>query len=101
MLKNLEEARIKKNITLVDIADALGIRYQTVRDKIDGIYEFKFGEALIIQEKFFPEYDIKFLFEHSNELQTVWWLIKLFRKDDEHGINQNHNKRKRRAISKR
>lgn len=83
MLKNLEEARIKKNIALVDIADALGIRYQTVRDKIDGIYEFKFGEALIIQEKFFPEYDIKFLFEHSNELQTVWWLTKLFRKDDE------------------
>ena len=71
MLKNLEEARIKKNIALVDIADALGIRYQTVRDKIDGIYDFKFGEALIVQEKFFPEYDIKFLFERSDELQTV------------------------------
>lgn len=71
MLKNLEKVRIEKNVALVDIADALGVRYQTVRDKIDGRYDFKFAEALIIQEKFFPEYDIKFLFEPFNELQTV------------------------------
>lgn len=100
MLKNLEEARIKKNIALVDIADALGIRYQTVRDKIDGIYDFKFGEALIVQEKFFPEYDIKFLFERSDELQTVWWLVKTIQieRNEQYGINQSP-KWQRKAIS--
>ncbi|PWZ43166.1 transcriptional regulator, partial [Staphylococcus pseudintermedius] len=37
MLTNLEEVRKQKNVTLVDIADLLKIRYQTVSDKINGI----------------------------------------------------------------
>ena len=62
MLSNLESVRQEKNVTLVDIADLLGVKYQTVREKIDGKSDFKFSEAMLIQEKFFPEYEIKFLF---------------------------------------
>ncbi|EUJ34160.1 helix-turn-helix domain-containing protein [Brochothrix campestris] len=62
---NLEDVRKKKNVTLVDIADFLGVRYQTVSDKIEGKSDFKFGEALAVQEEFFSEYEIKFLFSEK------------------------------------
>ena len=45
MYANLEQQRKIKNVTLVDIADLLGIKYQTVREKIDGKSSFKFEEA--------------------------------------------------------
>lgn len=66
MLANLEKVRKQKNITLADMADLLEVRYQTVSEKIDGKSDFKFGEALKIQEEFFPEYEIKYLFLNEN-----------------------------------
>ena len=61
---NLDKVRKEKNVTLVEMADLLGVRYQTISEKIDGKSDFKFGEALKIQEEFFPEYEIKFLFKN-------------------------------------
>ena len=61
MLQNLDDIRKDKNVTLVDMADLLKIRYQTVADKINGVSDFKFGEALLIKHTFFPEYDIEYL----------------------------------------
>ncbi|MGT2827331.1 MULTISPECIES: DNA-binding protein [Streptococcus] len=48
------------------MADFLGVKYQTIRDKIDGKSDFKFGEALAIQTRFFPEYDMVFLFSEGS-----------------------------------
>ena len=61
-MKNIERIRKEKGISLVDIADLLGVKAQTVREKINGDSDFKFGEALKIQNEFFPEYDITYLF---------------------------------------
>lgn len=61
-MKNIERIRKEKNVSLVDIADSLGVKAQTVREKINGDSDFKFGEALKIQKEFFPEYDITYLF---------------------------------------
>ena len=61
-MKNIERIRKEKDISLVDIADLLGVKAQTVREKINGDSDFKFGEALKIQNEFFPEYDITYLF---------------------------------------
>lgn len=66
---NIDEVRKTKKVTLVDMGDLLGVKYQTISEKIDGRSDFKFGEALLIQEKFFPEYELKFLF--SKEKQEV------------------------------
>ncbi|MFT8824756.1 MAG: helix-turn-helix transcriptional regulator [Liquorilactobacillus mali] len=72
MLENLEKAREIKKVSLVDIADLIHVRYQTVAAKINGDSDFKFGEAVKIQERFFPEYDVKFLFDqHYEELQPA------------------------------
>lgn len=64
---NLDKVRKEKNVTLVEMADLLGVRYQTISEKIDGKSDFKFGEALRIQEEFFPEYEIKFLFKNRSD----------------------------------
>lgn len=68
MLSNLDEIRKKKNVSLVDMADLLGVKYQTVSEKINGKSDFKFGEAMKIQETFFPEYEIKYLFAKKEEV---------------------------------
>lgn len=62
MLNNLDKARRKNKITLTDIGDLLGMRYQTVSDKITGISGFKYSEAVLVHKKFFPEYDFEWLF---------------------------------------
>lgn len=62
MLNNLERVRKEKGVSIVDIADLLNLRSQTVSEKIKGKYDFKFNEALVIQKNFFPEYEIVYLF---------------------------------------
>lgn len=64
---NIGEVRKTKKVTLVDMGDLLGVKYQTISEKIDGKSDFKFGEALLIQEKFFPEYELKFLFSKNKQ----------------------------------
>lgn len=69
MLENLEEVRKNKKVSLVDMADALEVRYQTISDKIQGKSDFKFGEAVILKERFFPEYEIEYLFSEERSKQ--------------------------------
>lgn len=66
-MKNIEEVRKNKGVTLVDIADLLGVGYRTVRDKIDGVSDFKFGETVAIKKAFFPEYELEYLFSERDE----------------------------------
>ena len=67
MLNNLETARETKKITLAQIGALLGVRYQTVSDKIRGISGFSFDEAAMIRRTFFPEYDLEYLFAKEQE----------------------------------
>ncbi|HES3276647.1 TPA: helix-turn-helix transcriptional regulator [Streptococcus pyogenes] len=64
---NIDKARKEKGIAIVDMADFLGVRSQTVSDKIQGIYDFKFPEAVSLQREFFPEYDLEYLFSPAVE----------------------------------
>ena len=53
-MKNIEEIRKSKGVTLVDIADLLGVDYRTVRSKVNGVTDFSFGETVAIKKAFFP-----------------------------------------------
>nr|DAT14871.1 MAG TPA: SOS-response transcriptional repressor [Caudoviricetes sp.] len=66
-MKNIEEIRKIKGVALVDIADLLGVDSRTVRSKIDGVSDFKFGETIAIKEAFFPEYELEYLFSERAE----------------------------------
>lgn len=63
MYNNLEAEIVRKRIKKQDIAKEIGRTYNTLNLKIAGKYQFTCDEALAIQEKFFPEYDFKKLFE--------------------------------------
>lgn len=66
-MKNIEEIRKSKGITLVDIADLLEVDYRTVRSKINGVTDFSFGETVAIKKAFFPEYELEYLFSERVE----------------------------------
>lgn len=66
-MKNIEEVRKSKDITLVDIADLLEVDYRTVRSKINGVTDFSFGETVAIKKAFFPEYELEYLFSERAE----------------------------------
>ena len=66
-MKNIEEIRKIKGVALVDIADLLGVDSRTVRSKIDGVSDFKFGETVAIKKAFFPEYELEYLFSERAE----------------------------------
>lgn len=66
-MKNIEEIRKIKGVALVDIADLLGVDPRTVRSKIDGVSDFKFGETVAIKKAFFPEYELEYLFSERAE----------------------------------
>ncbi|MTD40105.1 helix-turn-helix domain-containing protein [Erwinia sp. CPCC 100877] len=66
MLRNFENIRREKGIRLVDIAQLIGVKYQTVSEKINGQSTFKLDEVLKISETFFPEYKIEYLFSDDD-----------------------------------
>ncbi|BFN04330.1 hypothetical protein OR62_05385 [Clostridium tetani] len=65
MYNNLEAEIVRKKIKKPLIAKEIGRTYNTLNLKIAGKYPFTYDEALIIQEKFFPECDFKELFKKS------------------------------------
>lgn len=52
----------KRGIEKRLIADAMGISYRAFYNKMTGITEFTWHEVRKIQETFFPEMDLKYLF---------------------------------------
>jgi DNA-binding XRE family transcriptional regulator len=70
MYRNLEAEMIREGVTRKDLAEALGVRYATVIDKLKGRYSFTLDEAFIIRNKFFPHLSFEYLFER-NENKTA------------------------------
>lgn len=68
LLSNLKAEMARKNIKGKDIALFLGVRDATVYDKMNGHYGFTFYEALAIKHRFFPEYDLEYLFNKETEV---------------------------------
>ncbi len=63
MYKNLLAEMARNGVTRAQIAEVVGKSYNHVREKIKGKYEFEYGEAVKIQETFFPDLDLKYLFD--------------------------------------
>ena len=62
MYDNLKALMAIKGITIEAIARLLNVHRNTVSGKLDGESEFTFGQAELIQETMFPEYNSKYLF---------------------------------------
>ena len=67
MLNNLRAEMARKNITMMDLANLLGVRHATISDKINGKYRFYYEEALKIKNTFFPECSLEYLFDSKDK----------------------------------
>lgn len=70
MLRNLRAEMVRSDVKPKDIAALLGVRDATIYDKLNGHYSFSFNEALKIKRHYFPQHDIEYLFDNS-ENQTA------------------------------
>ena len=65
MYRNLKQLMATKGISIDSMASLLRIHRNTVANKLDGESEFTYGQAELIQETMFPEYNAKFLFRRE------------------------------------
>ena len=57
----------QKGITVEAMAKLLGVTANTVQNKLGGKSEFTFGEAEMIMETMFPEYNYKYVFRRTQD----------------------------------
>ncbi len=65
MYYNLEAEIVRKNISKEVIAKKINKTYNTLSQKLNGKYPFTYDEALIIQENYFPNIELKELFKRD------------------------------------
>lgn len=61
MFENLELLLFKNKLTKHDLADLIGMKYNTLLTKMSGKQQFKLDELLLIKNVF-SEYSIEYLF---------------------------------------
>jgi len=61
----IKEAMEKKHMTLVDLASATGIRYQTLSEKLRGNYQVTVTEAVAIKKALGVKTPLEVLFERK------------------------------------
>lgn len=65
MYENLERVMKERGITKKALAEFLDVRHATIVDKTNGNSRFLLDEAFKIQEQFFPDLEIKYLFSKT------------------------------------
>lgn len=55
----------KRGIRKTTIAKAIGVSYNAFYNKMRGVASFTFDEACTIQERFFPDMDLRNLFRRA------------------------------------
>ena len=65
MYKNLRALMASKGITVDALAKLLGVHSNTVQNKLNGESEFTFGQAELIMETMFPEYNSRYVFHRE------------------------------------
>lgn len=63
---NLIGEMAKRNITIECIAVLLGVHRNSVANKLKGRSSFTIEESTKIQERYFPDMDLKYLFWKAN-----------------------------------
>ena len=64
---NLRVEMLKNKITIEELAEFLNIHRNSVSNKLNGNTSFTTEEAMAIQEKYFPDKELKYLFRKTEE----------------------------------
>lgn len=65
MLWNLKAEMARRSVRCIDLADLLGVRPATISLKIGCKSQFTFEEAKSIQESYFPDLELQYLFKEG------------------------------------
>ena len=68
---NLRAEMARKNVTIKNVAEILGVRSDAAGRKLSGKTKINLDEAIEIQEKLFPEASLKYLFEELYEKKSA------------------------------
>lgn len=60
--KNLEAEMKRNDISREDIADALKLSYSTIHSRLNGTSQWLYKECVTLQQTFFPECELQYLF---------------------------------------
>lgn len=63
MYPNIKAEMARKNMSIVDLSNETGIRYQTLSEKLRGNYQITVGEAVLIKKALRVNIPIEKLFE--------------------------------------
>lgn len=66
MYENLKMLLRAKGISNEVLARLLNVHRDTVANKLNGESEFTYGQAELIQESLFPEYNIRYIFQRTS-----------------------------------
>ncbi len=70
MFPNLNAELARKRLTIKDLSDITGIKYDSLKNKMSGVTEFKRNEMFLIKTKAFPNLKIDYLFEEVQKQQS-------------------------------
>lgn len=62
---NLRGEMAKRKVSIENIAEFLGIHRNSVANKLNGDSSFSIDESVKIQERFFPDLELKYLFKRE------------------------------------
>lgn len=65
MYPNIKAELARKGMTIVDLSNATGIRYQTLSEKLRGNYAITVNEAMLIKDALKVKTPIEVLFERK------------------------------------
>lgn len=65
MYPNVKAELARKGMTIVDLSNATGIRYQTLSEKLRGNYSITVNEAILIKDALKVKTPIEVLFERK------------------------------------
>ena len=71
MYVNLEALIFINKISKYEIAEHLGITYNTLLAKISGKQPFKLDEAFEIQKQYFPDEEFNFIFKKTEKQKSA------------------------------
>ncbi len=63
MYENIRVEMARKNLTILDIAESVGMNRETLSRKLSGKSSLSLKEAISIQTTCFPDMDVQTLFE--------------------------------------
>ena len=64
---NLRGEMAKRRVSIEDIADLIGAHRNSVANKLNGESSFSIEQAFEIQETYFPDLDLKYLFKKEKK----------------------------------